>query len=553
MDAPGRRRLRLPRPSVRRSVEVVSLAVPALFVAIPLARMLGAGATAMEEANVLVVAAGILDGRLPHADVEYLYAPGTVWAVAGAFWTLGTSVVVERLVGLAYRLALLWGIHRLCRHWGPGTATCAALASWAVIAPFGLVAYPWITGLGLLVAGTALVLEGDDGRRASIGAGLCGLAAFHQLVLVPAVLVVVLPAFLAAARHRRARLGTGLMAGLSPFLLHLVLVGPRSMVEGMVVDPMFRLRAGRRLPLPPDPSDSGDFFARLDDLLRGPDGLPGLDRPAQIAALFWLLLAGTALLVLVARRWRGPGRARFATMVAMAVALVPMALQRPSPNHLKFVGTFTVAVAVVAIAVPLSRRAHATTAPLGRRAGALVAPMALALVLGGLVMVAPHHIGRFTFETFTDRPFDSSTATVVHDGRTLPVGRGTSAAAVADEIDTVVSMADHLTRPGDRVFVGPVDLTRTNYGDTFLYFLLPDVVPASRHLEMNPGLANRQGGNLAVDLATADLLVLTDRFDGWSEPNASVLQGDMAAMAVVASRFCDVAGTTTWRLLTPCP
>ena len=117
MDAPGRRRLRLPLPSVRRSVEVVSLAVPALFVAIPLARMLGAGATAMEEANVLVVAAGILDGRLPHADVEYLYAPGTVWAVAGAFWTLGTSVVVERLVGLAYRLALLWGIHRLARRW----------------------------------------------------------------------------------------------------------------------------------------------------------------------------------------------------------------------------------------------------------------------------------------------------------------------------------------------------------------------------------------------------------------------------------------------------
>ena len=103
------------------------------------------------------------------------------------------------------------------------------------------------------------------------------------------------------------------------------------------------------------------------------------------------------------------------------------------------------------------------------------------------------------------------------------------------------------------MFVGPVDLTRTNYGDTFLYFLLPDVVPASRHLEMNPGLANRQGGNLAVELATADLLVLTDRFDGWSEPNASVLQGDMAATAVVAGRFCDVAGTTTWRLLTPCP
>jgi len=539
MGDAGRRSIRLPRPSRRQWSEVLSLAVPALFVAIPLARMLGAGATTMEEANVLVVAAGILDGRLPHADVEYLYAPGTAWAVAGAFWTLGTSVAVERLVGLAYRLAFLWGIHRLARRWGSATAACAAIASWAVIAPFGLVAYPWIAGLGLLVAGAALVLDGDDGRRASIGAALCGLAVFHQLVLGPAALVVVLPALLSADVRRRARLVTGLVAGLSPFLLHLVLVGPRSMLDGMVIDPIFRLRAGRSLPLPPDPSDSGDFFARLDDLLRGPDRLPGLDRPAQIAALFWLLVLATVALVVVARRWRGPGRTRFATMAAIAVALVPMALQRPSPNHLKFVGTFTVAVAVVAIAVPLSRRARS-----------LAAPIALALVLGGLAVVAPHHIGRFTFEAFTDRPFDSSSTTVVHDGRTLPIGRG--AAAVADEIHSVVSVVDYLTRPGDRLFVGPVDLTRTNYGDTFFYFLLPDLVPASRHLEMNPGLANRFGGNLPVELASADVLVLTDRFDGWSEPNASVRAGDPVASAVVAGRFCDVAGTATWRVLTPC-
>ena len=113
-------------------------------------------------------------------------------------------------------------------------------------------------------------------------------------------------------------------------------------------------------------------------------------------------------------------------------------------------------------------------------------------------------------------------------------------------------MVDYLTRPGDRLFVGPVDLTRTNYGDTFFYFLLPDLVPASRHLEMNPGLANRFGGDLPVELASADVLVLTDRFDGWSEPNASVRAGDPDASAIVAGRFCDVAGTATWRVLTPC-
>ena len=530
--------------------ELASVAVPLLAVLVPVARMLGTGALSMEEGNILAVAAGILDGRLPHADVGYLYAPGTPWTVAGAFGVFGASVLVERLVGLAHRLLLVWGIQRLARRWGLSTAACAALATWAVLAPFGLIAYPWVAGLAFLAAGTALVLDGEDRRTTAVGAALCGLAVFHQIVLGPAALLVVGSAFAGADDERRARLGTGLVAGLSPFLLHLVLVGPRAMVEGMVVDPVLRLRAGRRLPLPPDPSDSGDFFARLDDFLRGPETLPGLDRPAQVAALFWLLLVGTALLAVVAWRWRGSARSRLATLVAVGVVLVPMVLQRPSPNHLKFVGAWTVAVTVVVVAVPLGRFLGRLSS--GRRTAHVAPPLALAVVLGGLVVVAPHHVGRFTAEAFTDHPFDASTATVVNDGRTLPVGRGVEAGQVADELSTVVAMADALTRPGDRLFVGPVDLTRTNYGDSFFYFLLPDLVPASRHLEMNPGIANRTGGGLADDLARADLLILTPRFDGWVEPNASVEPGDPAAAALVADGFCDAGGTATWRLLTPC-
>ena len=160
--------------------EVASLLLPLVAVLFPLARMLGTAATSMEEGNVLVVASGILDGRLPHADVSYLYAPGSVWTVAGAFSVFGVSVVTERLVGLAYRLLLLWGVHRLARRWGLSTAACATLATWAVLAPFGLIAYPWVTGLGLLAAGTALVLDGEDRRTAAVGAGLCGLAKSHQ-------------------------------------------------------------------------------------------------------------------------------------------------------------------------------------------------------------------------------------------------------------------------------------------------------------------------------------------------------------------------------------
>ncbi|MBQ91392.1 MAG: hypothetical protein CL441_08305 [Acidimicrobiaceae bacterium] len=520
---------------------LLPLLVVAAAVLVPLPGMLAMGATAMEEGNVLVVADLLFDGTFPHGDVEYLYAPGNVWAVGTAFWLFGPSVLLERLVGLAYRALLLWGLYRMARPWGRGTATVAALTAWVVLAPFGLLAYSWLCGLALLCAGTSLVLDGGARRSTAVGAGLLGLAVFHQVVLGPAVLLVLGTEAWRTTRARRRRLATGLVAGLSPFLLHLVLVGPVAAFEGMVVDPVFRLRAGRRLPLPPDPSESGDMFARVDDLLRGPDPWPGLSRPAQVTAVFWLLLATVALLLVLPRLWRLPHRRRFTTLALVGVAIVPMVLQRPSPNHLKFVGCYVFAVATIAVAVALGRRL-----PLARRH--LAAPLALVAVVGLLFAVAPHHLGRFTVDAFGARAATWSTPSVTHAGRTLPVGDADFAA----DLEDVLAAVDEHTDPGDTVFVGPLDLTRTNYSETFLYFLLPDLVPASRHLEMNPGLANRDGGPLADELHDADLLVLTDRFDGWSEPNASVEPGSPEPARVVAERFCPAWAAERHQILVPC-
>ena len=60
------------------------------------------------------------------------------------------------------------------------------------------------------------------------------------------------------------------------------------------------------------------------------------------------------------------------------------------------------------------------------------------------------------------------------------------------------------------------------------------------HIQMNPGLANREGGRLAADIEQADWLILTDLFEGWSEPNSSTVDGDLRADAVVDSSFCEV-------------
>ena len=97
---------------------------------------------------------------------------------------------------------------------------------------------------------------------------------------------------------------------------------------------------------------------------------------------------------------------------------------------------------------------------------------------------------------------------------------------------------DEFSKPGDRLFVGPADLRRTNYCDTFLYHLAPAKLrPASYFLEMNPFSANRPDSRLARDVASADWLILNRAWDTWSEANRSTENGSNAPNEVVASQF----------------
>jgi len=122
----------------------------------------------------------------------------------------------------------------------------------------------------------------------------------------------------------------------------------------------------------------------------------------------------------------------------------------------------------------------------------------------------------------------------------------------ADSVNATVAALERLAAPGDSVFVGPRDLRRTNYSDTFVYFLVPELRPASFYLELNPGAVNDPGSRLASDLATADFLVLTRRYDDWDEPNASREFGSPKPNAVVERQFCLRARHGQYELYTHC-
>ena len=107
-------------------------------------------------------------------------------------------------------------------------------------------------------------------------------------------------------------------------------------------------------------------------------------------------------------------------------------------------------------------------------------------------------------------------------------------------VQAAVDELDRLAEPGDRLLVGPSDLRRTWYSDVFIYWLFPELEPATYYIEMDPGLANAEGSSLADDVASADFVILTGLWDGWMEPNSSMDFGSDAPNQVLRDHFCVV-------------
>jgi hypothetical protein len=104
----------------------------------------------------------------------------------------------------------------------------------------------------------------------------------------------------------------------------------------------------------------------------------------------------------------------------------------------------------------------------------------------------------------------------------------------------VIADLDAMSKPGERLLVGPSDLRRTWYSDAFFYYLFPELTPATYFIEMDPGLANAPGSRLASEVASSDWVILTSFWDGWREPNSSMDFGSDVPNQVLARDFCEV-------------
>ena len=466
-------------------------------------------------------------GLVPGRDFETFYGPGQPYLLAGAGEIFGLSVGLARVSALIFQIALALAIYVIVLPAGRWVAAAGALAASLVMLLLGLQGLAIIGGLAALLCGLALLVARDpapgrarpgDRTTGVISPLLAGLAAAAALTfrpdLAPAVLLSAAPLLLwrlpgvpLGSRGRRWLLA--LIVGCIPLIVWLAVVGPDGISR--LLEDLAASRPGRHLPLPGATSVEGGLLAATLVVLAG----------SIAGAALWLR--------------RDPRNADGRVLLSIAlllIALLPSAVQRADVAHIA-------PVAAIAIGLsPIVARLLLDLDP--------PRPAQLALAGAGLIVaVALIHAAELSLRAQASSLSEEGPEVVLGD-RTFHAG---DADAVAD-LNELLPEIDRVTSPGDSIFVGTTDLTRTVYSDTFVYFMLPDLVPASFYTELNPGTANGEESTLPEELEDADVLLLTDRWTPDTDEAAE--PGSEAAQEVVDERFCTVAEAGDYEVLTPC-
>ncbi len=518
---------------------VASLGTVLAVVALPLRGMYRSPGAPMEEGFMLTFPERVLAGDVPNVDFLHLYGPGSLHALAGAYRVFGVHLEVERTVGLVQHLGIVLAIYALARSWGRlAAAGCAILAAVMVLSPIGLSALAWNGAVALGLWSLVLALRASapevshPGRWWVASGVLAGLALTYR----PDVVVALALGLGAVVWTRRTmlwrRFAPGFAVGLIPMFVHLAMAGVGPSVEGMLLDPVFRLRPGRELPRPPSWDHLDGALQVIAEKFPPYWPFPAPRASEQLFVWFFLLPAVAfgvlAAAIIVRRRDRS---ARTLTLLGAAmfgVGLLPQALQRPDSAHFLWVSCVSFAIAPLAV-IELVARARPAWPRTSRVLTGLGTVTAVLLVVLPFYTLRTYLLG--VRQTLGQLP---PGLLVERAGRRFYLGDVPPWLASTE----LVRDLDAMAQPGERLLVGPVDLRHTNYSDVVFYYLFPELEPATQFIEMDPGMANAEGSSLADDVASADWLILTRFWSGWIEPNDSRVFGPDDPNRVVEEQFC---------------
>jgi len=537
--------------------ELIAIGIVAAALLIPFRGLFRLQGAPMEEGFMLVFPERFLHGDIPNRDFVHLYGPGSIWVLAAIYKVFGINLEVERVVGFLQQAGIIFGVYGIARWWGRRIAVISALlAAVIMLPPTGLVALAWPGAVAFSLIGAALGLHAratSDARRArtlAIVSGiLFGLAFLYRVDIVFAVGLTILVLVWRAPRSRVVPLVSSAIATASLVVIHLAMAGPGTAIRGMVLDPVFKLRGGRGLRVPPSWGHYDGFLQDLLDFRPLPWPLPVIPGPQQIFFWFFLCLGSVGLLVgtgiWAVRRRPESIRAR-AVLVAGAFSLgiLGQGVQRADSTHLAWISCVSLGLVPIALAEILR---HRTGTGWWTRHATLVAcavPMILVFFVTTNYTIRPY--GDAVVQTFGIR---RATWDIEHGDRHFYYG----SKSVADAANELIPAVDAIKRPGDRLFTGPADLRRTFGSEDWLYHLFPELPPGTRYIELDPNLANAKGSGLAHDLKSSDIVILSKIWEQWNEPNDSSNPGSPAASRVLKRDFCLVGEFgNTFLLYTKC-
>lgn len=465
------------------------LALVAAFCTLPVLHQISAPFRTLDEAYLLVYPEQILLGRVPHQDFFTVYGPGGYALLAIAFWVTEPSIIVERIVGLLYHVAVATGVVTLTRPYGRNASEAAGTASALLLIPVGLGAYAWFGGLALAVWSLAL-LQHPRTRAVVVAAGLLGgLVMAWRLEM--SVLVLAAVPLLRAQRLYRPYIA-GLAIGLAPMAVYILYTG------GAVLENVFLSRLALNAQL----------------------------RPSSVSIAVWLTLILLVASVgwLLTRAVRRPTRQAFAMSHAvLAALLLPQALQRTDLEHVLYAMCIAAPLAIASLIHRHSQR----EIPSADRSPLLARRLAVLSLLSLAVLTASSAVALAT----------SDVTAITHNGRTT---------LVADRnVERVAAQMRLITRnvpTGGRIFIGSTDMSVPTITHFELYHMLPEYRAESYFLELPPGVAELTGSPLVEDIEGADWLVLSHMQDSLRQALFPYFSKEGAdhANVIVSKDFCEI-------------
>jgi hypothetical protein len=486
----------------------LSLLVPAVCLVVilfGLASQYDRAGDPMDEGMLLVYPELIQHGAIPYRDFEQVYTPANWYFLAGVYTLFGTHMDVERTVGLAYRLACVGAIFALTRRWGLTIATsCMGLAG-VILISSGIEALSWWGAMAFALVAIALLVKNTSSSRCVAAGLVAGIATLFRIDIAPALMLAALPILWKLDWEKRALLsGIAIATALLPLLAISYFAGLGTVLHNIFFLPVISSAPARKIP-----------FSIVDPRL------------LQFFAVHLVAAIVNVAAAVVALRREPEKRAPLALLAAtlFAIGITHQPYHRLDFVHLLFALFLTIPF------LPLSFVLLAKTIrPLRRSFAAALSVVCAAILFFGMYRIRLETVIAFSRTLARAR----SSISVEENGREFLLATPASAAAARELLQTL----DEISKPGQTLFVGPADLRRAPYCDTFIYHLMPKLRPASYFLEMNYFSANAVDSRLTSDLEHADWVVLNRVWDDFfQEASPSRTNGPDAPLRLIAHDF----------------